>query len=585
MTLNLSVIKSPAGVSLPATQKTFSEQGGTIGRGDSNDWVLSDPDRFLSSKHCALSHEGGQYFLTDTSTNGTFINSAPEPLGKGGKIPLNNGDTIDLGDYQFRVDLQSVFAMPDMPDVDAAPPLESPSDPFGASLEDPFNVSGAQPASSFDDPFATSSAFGASAAPVSLNPDAIDVDPLAALDKAAYPESGASAGMGHASPAPPTAGDYLGGLLSSAPPAPAADVFSSNSVGDGAGALNQAVDWPSAKNESAIPEDWEDDLMGSDSPVAPPPQDFASPPPANAIPQPPPSAHLPLDDFLNEPPLNIEDHQAHQSLPLTDPPKMPVAPRPSPRPQPKEPLLSERPPERVDAFAANPEPPVQHAAPVSPQQAPQQPKPTPAKAPVAQRVGNELLDGLGLSERDLSDEQAAHIHQAIGELMPVIINGMMQILRSRASIKNEFRMNVTTIQPVENNPLKFSADAGEAIENLFLRQSSAYKQPVDAFQEGFDGIGEHQVAIIAGIRAAFKSMMDRFNPSMLEKQFDKQNKGVVLPGMQKAKYWNSYTDYYTGFVDNMENTFQYLFGDEFVQAYEEQLRRLAAERKKNKKTR
>lgn len=160
----------------------------------------------------------------------------------------------------------------------------------------------------------------------------------------------------------------------------------------------------------------------------------------------------------------------------------------------------------------------------------------------------------------------------------------MQVLRSRASIKNEFRMNITTIQPVENNPLKFSVDTGEALENMFIRKSSAYKKPREAFREGFNGIAEHQVAIIAGIRAAFKSMMERFDPEHLEKQFDRQSKAAMLPGMQKARYWSAYTDYYRNFVDNIEQSFQYLFGDEFVQAYEDQLRKLVAARKRNVKS-
>lgn len=166
--------------------------------------------------------------------------------------------------------------------------------------------------------------------------------------------------------------------------------------------------------------------------------------------------------------------------------------------------------------------------------------------------------------------------------MREIVDGMMQILRSRTSIKNEFRMNVTTIQPVENNPLKFSVGVDDALENMFIKKSNAYKKPVEAFREGFQEIGEHQVAMIAGIRHGFERMMERFNPEILEKNFNKQGKGGVIPGMQKAKYWNNYNEYYKGFVDNMESSFQHLFGSDFVHAYENQLRKLAAVRKKNK---
>lgn len=555
MALNLSIIKSPTGVSLAATEKSFSEQGGSIGRGDGNDWVLSDPDRFLSSRHCSLSFEGGQYYLTDTSTNGTFVNGAPEPLGKGGRVPLNNGDTIEVGDYQFRAEMQTasdVIADPFGAPSEADPfdmPLEA--DPFEASpfvaSDDPFAAPSPPPLSPSPDPFG-SDPFSAQS-DIPLNPDPLQMDPLAALDGAGSPPLGAN-------PIP----DSLG-----LEDIPSTDFMTSSSGNDnygtqsshsdGAGALSQAVDWPEPKNENLIPDDW-DDLMGGA--IEEPLQVQQPPEPQQSIPQ----VHAPVHEVRQE----------HRSLPLTDPPK--VVNQAKPRPKMNEPLLSERKPDRPEPIQATPK-----SAPKT-QAAPKQ---RPVQEKVALDVGNALLSSLNLDNRQLSEEEVTNIYQTIGELMPVIITGMMQVLRSRASIKNEFRMNVTTIQPIENNPLKFSADASEAIENMFVRKSGAYMGPKQAFQEGFDGIGEHQVAIIAGIRAAFKSMMDRFNPELLERQFEKQGKGGMLPGMQKTKYWNNYTDYYKGFVDNMENTFQYLFGDEFVQAYEEQLRRLAVERKKRQK--
>lgn len=665
MTLNLSIIKSPAGASLATSQKTFAEQGGTIGRGEGNDWVLSDPERFLSSKHCTLSYEGGQYFLTDTSTNGTFINGAPEPLGKGGQTPINNGDTVEIGDYQFRVEMSNGMGGPAV-DAFAQNPAPLENDPF-ADDEDPFTISGRLPPEGFSDPFASdpvaqpatdafdsNSGFGVDpmAGDLSLDADPQNVDPLAALDNLGSKQVGGTVNPSTDANLDPLANndpfaqqpaipldDFL---TPSNPIAKPQDSFqhTGGSQGDNAGAINQSIDWPEAKNENLIPEDWGDDFLGGgdNTPLESPQQQphmpqSQTPEPKPQIPT--PQIHTPMrqqsispepiasDPLLQEPlhqeplqnkplpqdplsheplvpddfDLGIEDATLHQDAqPLEDfapPPPEDVAQN-KPRPELREPLLDERPPERpipiepspqhqearVAAEHVNQIPPVSSASQPS---TPPPRTPSPPRQQVAQAAGEALLEGLGLSNKDLSADDVEKIYGSIGELMPVIVNGMMQVLRSRASIKNEFRMNVTTIQPIENNPLKFSADAYEAIDNMFVRKSSAYMGPKQAFQEGFDGISEHQVAIIAGIREAFKSMMDRFDPQLLEKQFEKQNKGVILPGMQKAKFWSSYVDYYKGFVDNMENTFQYLFGDEFVQAYEDQLRRLAVERKQKQK--
>lgn len=648
MTLNLSIIKSPEGASLATTQKTFAEQGGTIGRGEGNDWVLSDPERFLSSKHCSLSFEAGQYYLTDTSTNGTFVNSNPEPLGKGGQTAINNGDTVAIGDYQFRVELSNGAGSPAANPFAAEAPLEN--DPF-ADDDDPFTISGRVPPENFSDPFANKStpepapdpfgsdnSFGADPldSDFSLGGDYQSVDPLDMLNDI----NGNNGSLGQqpsidpfsnkdplvggdpfatdAAPADGIIPANIDDILSPITPSSQQrdDFASTGTQGHTSNAIDGNFELPEVKNQkdSLIPDNWDEDFLSGADANAPlePAQHSESVAPPQA--QTPPT-EVQISPTIPPFDMGLEEPTAHQEgfvgEPYSSDPAPAVESLPDiPAPQIGEQLLDERQPERPLPIEPAPVPPSINAQQIpehvnnpraTPQQiprqaAPAQPAPVEAQAQtipsqtqqpqrkeVAQAAGEALLDGLGLSDKNLSADQIEAVYASIGELMPVIVNGMMQVLRSRASIKNEFRMNVTTIQPIENNPLKFSANAFEAIDTMFAKKSSAYMGPKQAFQEGFDGISEHQVAIIAGIREAFKSMMDRFDPQMLEKQFEKQNKGVILPGMQKAKFWSSYVDYYKGFVDNMENTFQYLFGDEFVQAYEDQLRRLAVERKQKQK--
>jgi len=50
----------------------------TIGRGSDNDLVLPDPNRHLSKNHCTIAFDGRGYTITDTSTNGVFLNNGPE---------------------------------------------------------------------------------------------------------------------------------------------------------------------------------------------------------------------------------------------------------------------------------------------------------------------------------------------------------------------------------------------------------------------------------------------------------------------------------------------------------------------------
>jgi type VI secretion system protein ImpI/type VI secretion system protein len=163
---------------------------------------------------------------------------------------------------------------------------------------------------------------------------------------------------------------------------------------------------------------------------------------------------------------------------------------------------------------------------------------------------------------------------SLGEILRVVVEGVMDVLRARGAIKNQFRVPTTTLKPVENNPLKFSADANDALFNLFARRSQSFKAPGDAFREAFDDLRAHQIAMMAGMRAAFSALLGRFDPEALQEGFDKGLKrSSILDVMNKTKYWDLYREMYAE-LGNDDATFRRLFGDEFAQAYEEQMQRL-----------
>ncbi len=79
----------------------FDGAGGKIGRSLDNDWVLPDPQRYVSAHHARIHYHDGQYILEDISTNGVYVNDDERPVAKGGSHVLQNGDLIRLGEYQL----------------------------------------------------------------------------------------------------------------------------------------------------------------------------------------------------------------------------------------------------------------------------------------------------------------------------------------------------------------------------------------------------------------------------------------------------------------------------------------------------
>ncbi len=83
----------------------FGVGGGSIGRAADNDWVLPDPQRFLSGHHARIHFRHGLFLLEDMSTNGTYLNDAAEPIPKRTPCELRNGDIVRLGEYEIVVSI------------------------------------------------------------------------------------------------------------------------------------------------------------------------------------------------------------------------------------------------------------------------------------------------------------------------------------------------------------------------------------------------------------------------------------------------------------------------------------------------
>ena len=185
-----------------------------------------------------------------------------------------------------------------------------------------------------------------------------------------------------------------------------------------------------------------------------------------------------------------------------------------------------------------------------------------------------VLSAAGLQDVRVTPELAENF----GEILRVVVAGVMDILQARQQTKDEFGMPVTTFRRADNNPLKFSANVEDALHNLLVKRNAAYLGPVAAFEDAFDDLRNHQMAVLAGVRQAFAAMLTQFDPDELEKQFDRQvKKGALVKVPAKLRYWELYRQWIHDMVgDDPESTYGKLFGEEFARAYEAQLKELKA---------
>jgi type VI secretion system FHA domain protein len=102
MRLTLTITSGPEGLGAAETRQVGCDPF-SIGRAADNDWVLADPERHLSKRHCRISFRDTFWEVTDLSTNGTFLNR--EPIGNRGVRDLHDGDRLRLGSYEIAVAL------------------------------------------------------------------------------------------------------------------------------------------------------------------------------------------------------------------------------------------------------------------------------------------------------------------------------------------------------------------------------------------------------------------------------------------------------------------------------------------------
>ncbi|HXS91501.1 MAG TPA: type VI secretion system-associated FHA domain protein TagH, partial [Steroidobacteraceae bacterium] len=180
--------------------------------------------------------------------------------------------------------------------------------------------------------------------------------------------------------------------------------------------------------------------------------------------------------------------------------------------------------------------------------------------------------GAGIDPASLPIDQQNALLTLAGQMLRETVLGLMESLKARSDVKSRMRLNQTTIQPGENNPLKFSASVDEAVLKLLDPHSTRYLGPIDAIRETFADIRTHQTALVGSIQAAVDELLNRIEPGELQERFDRGLKrGPLLGATNKMKYWDLYTEFYQVLNQRGEQGLPTLFAEEFARTYAEKV--------------
>jgi len=185
-----------------------------------------------------------------------------------------------------------------------------------------------------------------------------------------------------------------------------------------------------------------------------------------------------------------------------------------------------------------------------------------------------FFDGLGISEDIIQDADQAAEMRAIGKRFRLLVDGMIHLLRSRASERQNVRVAQTIIGAQDVNPLKFLANTDEALEALIKTRGKGYLDPDTAIEAAFRDLADHQVRTWSALQTALRRMIDKFDPEAIEKEME--NTGLLeamLAGGKNAKLWQLYEERYQRIAKAAEDRFLGEVGADFRDAYEQNRRK------------
>ncbi|MFD1261827.1 type VI secretion system-associated FHA domain protein TagH [Entomomonas asaccharolytica] len=105
MELILEIVSDQQFADNTVVSKEFKSAGGVIGRAPDCDWIIADPKRYVSGHHALISTKNNQFYITDTSSNGTILKNTGSKLPAGEPFLIEHGAVFSMGDYDIRARL------------------------------------------------------------------------------------------------------------------------------------------------------------------------------------------------------------------------------------------------------------------------------------------------------------------------------------------------------------------------------------------------------------------------------------------------------------------------------------------------
>ena len=168
---------------------------------------------------------------------------------------------------------------------------------------------------------------------------------------------------------------------------------------------------------------------------------------------------------------------------------------------------------------------------------------------------------------------------AAGALLHAAVDALLEQQSARTAAKHALALQVTTIQPRDNNPLKFSPDAGSAIAMLLRPNSHAFKAGPQAVKALATDLSDHHAASTAAMHSALHQVLRRLDPAKVESFNPPAHRlEAWLPRLRAARLWAAYRQQHQRALTEGDGGWRAFAERSYAQSYQEHLQRQRQQR-------
>jgi type VI secretion system protein ImpI len=180
-----------------------------------------------------------------------------------------------------------------------------------------------------------------------------------------------------------------------------------------------------------------------------------------------------------------------------------------------------------------------------------------------------IARGAGLPEEAFAARDPAELATEMGQMMRLVTENMKQLLDARQQAKRLTRSaSQTTVQALDNNPLKFAPNVEDAMRIMFAPPTKSYLDARSAFTQGFGDLKTHQVKTFAAMQQALKQLLEEFDPATIEKVSAGDRGLAALVGSRKARLWDAYVARWQARTQTHREGMLNTFMDYFAKCYD-----------------